>query len=198
MPVLYHWGPDFDYANKANWMIGNFRVPSAWFDSLNSLCCIILGPVLAILWSKNAKSPKGDMSIFKKTSIGMILLGFAFILMCTAEVVRGDGQANLMWVVVVGILISLGEMVFAPLGKSFISKFSPPRLLGLMMGVWPLARFIAGKTYGYLFEMLSNYSFAPAYGVVAIIVILCGLVIWKLDKKMDLLEEIEPASKELV
>ena len=198
MPVLYHWGPDFDYANKANWMIGNFRVPSAWFDSLNSLCCIILGPVLAILWSKNAKSPKGDMSIFKKTSIGMMLLGFAFILMCTAEVVRGDGQANLMWIVVVGILISLGEMVFAPLGKSFISKFSPPRLLGLMMGVWPLARFIAGKTYGYLFEMLSNYSFAPAYGVVAIIVILCGLVIWKLDKKMDLLEEIEPASKELV
>lgn len=198
MPVLYHWGPDFDYANKANWVIGNFRVPSAWFDSLNSLCCIILGPLLAALWSKNAKSPKGDMSIFKKTSIGMMLLGFAFILMCTAEIVRGDGQASLMWIIAVGVLISLGEMVFAPLGKSFISKFSPPRLLGLMMGVWPLARFIAGKTYGYLFEMLSNYSFAPAYGVVAIIVILCGLVIWKLDKKMDLLEEIEPASKELV
>ncbi|WP_297136259.1 MFS transporter, partial [Terrisporobacter sp.] len=22
-PIMYHWGPDFDYANKANWMIGN-------------------------------------------------------------------------------------------------------------------------------------------------------------------------------
>ncbi len=187
MPVLYHWGPDFDYANKANWVIGNFRVPSAWFDSLNSLCCIILGPLLAALWSKNAKSPKGDMSIFKKTSIGMMLLGFAFILMCTAEIVRGDGQASLMWIIAVGVLISLGEMVFAPLGKSFISKFSPARLLGLMMGVWPLARFIAGKTYGYLFEILSGYSFAPAYAIVAIIVIICGLIIWKLDKKMNLL-----------
>ena len=67
------------------------------------------------------------MSIFKKTSIGMMLLGLAFILMCMAEIVRGDGQANLMWIVVVGILISVGEMVFAPLGKSFISKFSPAR-----------------------------------------------------------------------
>ncbi len=84
-----------------------------------------------------------------------------------------------------GILISLGEMVFAPLGKSFISKFSPAKLLGLMMGVWPLARFIAGKTYGYLYEMLSNYSFAYAYGIVAIIVILCGMIIWKLDKKFS-------------
>ena len=189
MPVLYHWGPDFDYANKANWMIGSFRVPSAWFDSLNSLCCIVLGPVLAMVWAKNAKSKKGDMSIFKKTAIGMILLGLAFILMSIAEIVRGENQANLMWIVVVGILISLGEMVFAPLGKSFISKFSPPRLLGLMMGVWPLARFIAGKTYGYLYEILSRYSFAYAYGTVAIIVLLCGLVTWKLDKKIGLLEK---------
>ena len=185
MPVLYHWGPDFDYANKANWVIGNFRVPSAWFDSLNSLCCIILGPVLAAVWSKNSKSKKGDMSIFKKTALGMMLLGLAFIVMSTAEIVRGDNQANLMWIIVVGILISLGEMVFAPLGKSFISKFSPAKLLGLMMGVWPLARFIAGKTYGYLYEMLSGYSFAYAYGIVAIIVILCGIIIWKLDKKFS-------------
>lgn len=198
MPVLYHWGPDFDYANKANWLIGNFRVPSSWFDSLNSLCCIILGPVLAAVWSRNAKSSKGDMSIFKKTSIGMMLLGLAFILMCIAEIVRGNGQASLMWIIAVGILISLGEMVFAPLGKSFISKFSPPKLLGLMMGVWPLARFIAGKTYGYLYETLSGYSFAYSYSIVAIIVISCGVVIWILDKKISLLEDYKNEVKEMV
>ena len=129
------------------------------------------------------------MSIFKKTALGMMLLSAAFMLMATAEVVRGDGQAGLIWIVIVGILISLGEMVFAPLGKSFISKFSPPRLLGLMMGVWPLSRFIAGKTYGYLFEALSTYSFAPAYGVVALVVLLCGLIIWKLDKKISFLDD---------
>ncbi|WP_018590956.1 peptide MFS transporter [Terrisporobacter glycolicus] len=198
MPVLYHWGPDFDYANKANWVIGNFRVPSSWFDSLNSLCCIILGPVLAAVWSRNAKSSKGDMSIFKKTAMGMMLLGLAFILMCTAEILRGDGQASLMWIIAVGILISIGEMVFAPLGKSFISKFSPPRLLGLMMGVWPLARFIAGKTYGYLYEMLSGHSFVYAYGIVSIIVILCGITIWLLDKKISLLEDRKNEAKETV
>lgn len=185
MPVLYHWGPDFAYANKANWIIGNFAVPSSWFDSLNSLCCIILGPVLAMLWTKNAKSKKGDMSIFKKMALGMMFLGLAFLVMAIAEIVRGDRQANLMWIVTTGILISLGEMVFAPLGKSFISKFSPAKLLGLMMGVWPFARFVAGKTYGYLFEVLSQYSFAPAYGMVAIIVILCGIVIWLLDKRLN-------------
>ena len=191
MPVLYHWGPDFDTANKANWMIGNFKVPSAWFDSLNALCCIALGPVLAAYWTKRSNSPKGDLSMFKKTALGMILLGLAFVVMAVAEVVRGDGQANLMWIIMVGVLMSLGEMVFSPLGNSFISKFSPKKVLGLMMGVWPFAVFVAGKSYGYLYEYLSGYSFAPAYGIVAAIVILCGIVLWTMDKKLNALVEDE-------
>lgn len=191
MPVLYHWGPDVETANKANWVIGNFTVPSAWFDSLNALCCIALGPVLAAYWSKRANSPKGDLSMFKKTALGMMLLGASFVVMALAEVVRGDGQANLMWIVMVGVLMSVGEMVFSPLGNSFISKFSPAKVLGLMMGVWPFAIFIAGKSYGYLYEFLSGYSFAPAYGIVAIIVILCGIVLWSMDKKLNTLVEDE-------
>ena len=191
MPVLYHWGPDVETANKANWVIGNFTVPSAWFDSLNALCCIALGPVLAAYWTKRANSPKGDLSMFKKTALGMILLGAAFVVMALAEVVRGENQANLMWIVMVGILMSVGEMVFSPLGNSFISKFSPAKVLGLMMGVWPFAIFIAGKSYGYLYEFLSGYSFAPAYGIVAAIVIVCGVVLWSMDKKLNTLVEDE-------
>ena len=189
MPVLYHWGPDFDYANKANWVIGNFTVPSSWFDSLNALCCIILGPVLAALWAKLAKSKRGDLSMFKKTALGMVLLGASFGVMVLAELIRGDGQASLLWIVMVGILMSLGEMVFSPLGNSFISKFSPAKVLGLMMGVWPFAIFIAGKAYGYLYEFLGNYSFAPAYGIVGGIVLVCGIVLWSLDKKFNSLVE---------
>ena len=197
MPVLYHWGPDFDTANRANWMIGNFAVPSAWFDSLNAFMCIALGPVLAAYWTKRANSPKGDLSMFKKTALGMILLGLAFVVMVVAELVRGDGQANLMWIVMVGVLMSVGEMVFSPLGNSFISKFSPTKVLGLMMGVWPFAIFIAGKSYGYLYEFLSGYSFAPAYGVVAAIVIACGVVLWSMDKKLSTLVEDEDEDEAL-
>ena len=129
--------------------------------------------------------------MFKKTALGMILLGAAFVVMALAEVVRGDRQANLMLIVMVGVLMSVGEMVFSPLGNSFISKFSPAKVLGLMMGVWPFAIFIAGKSYGYLYEFLSKYSFAPAYGVVAAIVILCGVILWSMDKKLNTLVEDE-------
>ncbi|WP_250673627.1 peptide MFS transporter [Paraclostridium ghonii] len=189
LPILYHWGPDFADANKANWMIGNFRVPSAWFDSLNSLSCIILGPILAMVWNKRARSPKGDLSMFKKTALGMVLLGLSFAVMALAEVVRGNGQASLIWIIIFGVLMTLGEMVFSPLGNSFISKFSPSKLLGLMLGIWPLAVFIAAKAHGYLYELLTKFSFAPGYAFVGAVVIVCGIVLWSLDKKLSKLVE---------
>ncbi|MEG0857321.1 MAG: peptide MFS transporter [Terrisporobacter sp.] len=195
MPVLYHWAPET--ANNANWMIGNFQVPSAWFDSLNAFMCIALGPVLAAYWTKRANSPKGDLSMFKKTALGMLFLGAAFGVMALAEVVRGDGQANLMWIVMIGVLMSIGEMVFSPLGNAFISKFSPAKVLGLMMGVWPFAIFIAGKSYGYLYEVLGNFSFAPAYAVVGGIVVVCGIVLWSMDKKLSTLVEDEDEQQAL-
>ncbi len=83
LPVYYYWGGD---NGLANWMIGNFEVPTAWFDSLNALCCIVLGPILAKVWEKLAKRPQGDMSMFKKTALGMLLLGLSYVIFAMADV----------------------------------------------------------------------------------------------------------------
>ncbi|GAA0742513.1 peptide MFS transporter [Clostridium oceanicum] len=182
MPVYYYWGGD---NGLANWMIGSFKVPTAWFDSLNALCCITLGPVLGKVWAKLAKRPQGDMSMFKKTGLGMMLLGVSYIIFAMADVTRGDSLLPLAWLVVFGIVLSLGEMVFSPLGNSFIAKFSPGRVLTLMMSVWVLASFFAAKCYGYLYEFTLKFKFAPVYFTVAAIAIVCGLVLWALDKKLN-------------
>ena len=65
------------------------------------------------------------------------------------------------------------------------------------MGVWPFAVFIAGKSYGYLYEFLSGYSFAPAYGVVAAVVIICGVVLWSMDGKLSGLVEEDDDEKNI-
>ena len=57
------------------------------------------------------------------------------------------------------------------------------------MGIWPVAVFIAGKAYGYLYEYLSKFSFAPAYALVGGIVLVCGILLWSLDKKLNKLVE---------
>lgn len=182
MPVYFHWAGDNP---AANWMIGNFEVPTAWFDSLNALCCITLGPILGAFWAKRARSAKGDFNMFQKTSFGMLLLGLAYIIFAVADIARGEQLANLGWIVAFGITLSLGEMVFSPLGNSFISKFAPARLLSVMMSVWTLAVFASAKTYGYLYEFTLNFPFAKTYFVIAAIAIVCGLILFAVSPKLN-------------
>lgn len=182
MPVYYYWGGD---AAAANWMIGSFEVPTAWFDSLNAFMCITLGPILGGLWTRLAKRPKGDLSMFKKTALGMILLGLSYVIFALADVTRGDNLAPLAWIIAFGVVLSLGEMVFSPLGNSFITKFAPPRLLTSMMSVWVLAVFFAGKSYGWLYEFTLKFEFATAYFTIAAIAIVAGIILWALDKTLN-------------
>lgn len=188
MPVYYYWGGENGYAD---WTIGNFEVPTAWFDSLNALTCIALGSVLAKVWQKLSERPQGDLSMFKKTALGMIILGLSYIVFALADVVRGENLASLAWIFVFGVLLTLGEMVFSPLGNSFISKYSPLRLLTAMMAVWDIAIFIAGKSYGWLYEFTLKFPFAPTYFTIAAIAIASGLILWLMDKKLSSLVEEE-------
>lgn len=181
MPVYFHWGGE---NAAANWMIGGFEVPTAWFDSLNALACIVLGPVLGAIWYRRAKSPKGDWSMFQKTGLGMMLLGLSYVIFAFADITRGTTQASLLWIIAFGIVLSLGEMVFSPLGNSFITKFSPPKLLSMMMSVWVVAIFFAGLSYGKLYAFTLNFPFAPTYLVIAGIAIACGIIIWLMNGKL--------------
>ncbi|KOR26131.1 peptide MFS transporter [Clostridium sp. L74] len=182
LPVYFYWAGD---NGLANWMIGSFQVPTAWFDSLNGLCCIVLGPILGKVWEKLAKRPQGDMSMFKKTALGMILLGLSYVIFAMADVMRGDSLLPLIWLVVFGIVLSLSEMVFSPLGNSFISKFSPGRVLTTMMSVWVLASFVAGQSYGYVYQFTLKFKFAPTYFVIAAIAAVCGIILWVLDGRLN-------------
>ena len=191
MPAYYYfgWGDGASYLNHANWMIGSFQVPTSWFDSVNAITCIILGPVFAIIWDKMAKRPKGDMSMFKKTALGMILVGCAFVVMVAADIVRGDGQCSLIWIVMVAVLMSVGEMVFSPLGNSFITKIAPAKAMGILLGFWPIAVFFAQMIYPPLYDFLKTVPFQAGYGAVAAVVIALGLILWGCSGRLDKLEQ---------
>lgn len=76
--------------------------------------------------------------MFKKTALGIILLGLGVAVMVAAGVMSGEGERPVgIWlIIVVSLLMSVGEMLFSPLGNSFINKFAPKKLLGTLLGVW--------------------------------------------------------------
>ena len=192
MPAYFRfgWGNGSDYMNLANWYIGSFQIPTSWFDSVIALVCIILGPVLAMLWAKLAKRPKGDMSMFKKTALGIILVGISYIVMVVADKIAAvNGQCSVFWLALVCLLMSVGEMVFSPLGNSFISKLAPAKVLGLLLGFWPIAVFLAQKTYPALYAWLKGMDFTMGYGGLAIVIIILGIILWACSGKLDEMEK---------
>lgn len=194
MPAYYRfgWGDGSSYMNLANWYIGSFQVPTSWFDSMNALVCIALGPVLAAVWARMAKRPQGDISMFKKTALGIILVGVSYIVMVVADkIAMANGQCSFLWLALVSLLMSLGEMIFSPLGNSFISKLAPAKVLGLLLGFWPIAVFIAQYIYPSLYAWLKTINFTVGYGGLAAVIIALGVILWLCSGKLDEMEKAE-------
>lgn len=194
MPAYYRfgWGDGSAYMNLANWYIGSFQIPTSWFDSMNALVCIALGPVLAAVWARMAKRPQGDISMFKKTALGIILVGVSYIVMVVADkIAMANGQCSFLWLALVSMLMSLGEMIFSPLGNSFISKLAPAKVLGLLLGFWPIAVFIAQYIYPSLYAWLKTLNFTVGYGGLAAVIIALGVILWLCSGKLDEMEKAE-------
>ncbi|MGN1266893.1 MAG: MFS transporter, partial [Dorea sp.] len=187
LPVYYEFGPvEQGGLGWANWNIGSFQMPTAWFDSMNALICIGGAPIMGMVWAKLANRPKGDLSMWRKTALGIMILGLSLVVMVAAALLAGEGSGNPVgiWVIIcIAFTLTLGELVFSPLGNSFINKYAPKKLLGTLLGVWPFIIFFSGKAYGPLYNWMCNFRFVTIFGATAAVIIAIGVIMWITDKK---------------
>ena len=118
---------------------GNFTVPATWFQSLNAGFILILAPLYSMLWLALAKR-RLDPNPVLKMAMGLIMLGLGFAVMIFAAqlVVRGDTVLP-TWLIFTYLLHTMGELALSPVGLSAVTKLSPRRYVGQMMGAWFLA-----------------------------------------------------------
>jgi POT family proton-dependent oligopeptide transporter len=161
--------------------------PSSWFQSVPALFVIILAPVFAALWqglgSRQPSSPG-------KFVYGLFFAGLAFVIVTIASALAGGGRVSPMWLVAVYFLQTMGELCLSPVGLSAVTKLSPARMVGMMLGVWFLSisigSYIAGLTTQ-LFEGNSTAVLTKAFGIFAAITLAAAVilaVITPLIKKM--------------
>jgi len=122
--------------------LGGFQIPATWFQSVNALFIIIFAPVFALIWSGLAKRGM-DLSSPTKFAIGLFAAALAFLLMLFASniLVASGGAVKVSpwWLVGSYFLQTIGELSISPVGLSSMTKLSPRRYVGQMMGVWFLA-----------------------------------------------------------
>lgn len=130
-----------------------YKFPSAWFQSVNSLFVILLAPVFAWLWLRlGDKQPSAPL----KFTLGLALLGLSFVLMVPAARLTVTGKVSPLWIVGLFFLQTLGELCLSPVGLSTMTKLAPPKLLGLIMGIWFLAAALGNKLAGVMSGEFTN------------------------------------------
>jgi proton-dependent oligopeptide transporter, POT family len=129
----------YDQYNDAS-----LEVPASWFSTLNSLFIIALAPFFSKWW-ESKYNPSANM----KYGIGMFLLalGMACVAFGAMGIEPGAKTASvsMIWLILVYLFHTMGELCISPVGLSYVSKLVPPRMIAIMFGIWYLAVAIGMK-----------------------------------------------------
>jgi POT family proton-dependent oligopeptide transporter len=84
-----------------------------------------------------------------KYGIGMFLLalGMACVAFGAMGIEPGAKTASvsMIWLILVYLFHTMGELCISPVGLSYVSKLVPPRMIAIMFGIWYLAVAIGMK-----------------------------------------------------
>ena len=185
------------FADKLTRLVAfGFKFPSSWYQSVEPIFVVSLAPVFAFIWIRLGKrNPSSSV----KFAYGLVFAAIAFAVVAFASTListAGAGElaeaqkVGPMWLVMVYFLQALGELCLSPVGLSTVTKVSPGRMVGLMMGVWFLAlsvgNFLAGIMGG-MFDEKAEGALVKLFGTVAVITIIAAVLLFVLTpliKKM--------------
>jgi POT family proton-dependent oligopeptide transporter len=181
----------FAAQNLDNTVLGTMTLdPNGVNNAANSVFVIIFAPLVGLAWIAMAKKKIEPNSVIK-FGLGFIFLAggfYIFYLTRFFEVIAGSGIASLDVFVLAYFIITFGELCLSPIGLSLMTKLSPQRLQGVMMGMWFLAsaygQYVAGILGAGLSEAGENDSlpqklatYTDGYKQLAIYALIAGVVL---------------------
>src|SRR5690606_23453386 len=135
--------------NLEDTILGSVKLDTnAVNNSANAFFVILFAPLIGLIWIGLAKK-KIEPNTVVKFGIVFLFLGAAFyILYATRLFANAQGLTSLDVFTIAYLVMTLGELCLSPIGLSIMTKLSPARLQGMMMGMWFLAsaygQYVAG------------------------------------------------------
>lgn len=113
-----------------------YVVPASTFASLNPFLIFILSPFMALLWLKIYKK-SWNPSTPMKFAIALVLAGAGFIFLKFGISFAGYGASvACIWLIQLYVFQTVGELCLSPVGLAAVTELAPPKLVGMVMGIW--------------------------------------------------------------
>ncbi|HLP12058.1 MAG TPA: peptide MFS transporter [Flavobacteriales bacterium] len=108
-------------------------------NTVNALWVIAFAPLVGLLWLWLNKRKKEPNTVIK-FGLGFVFLGLGFLAFFASKFWSdANGYTPLTMFCFAYLVLTIGELCLSPIGLSMVTKLSPKRLVGVMMGTWFLA-----------------------------------------------------------
>ncbi len=191
--VVMTIGPDpyFNNLPKEKWPAEGTdlkTVNAELFQSINPFFIIVLTPILVglLAWlRRRGKEPttssKFGLALFIS---GLSALAMVFAVMSVPSIYTHKTAPY--WLFLTYFIFTISEVFLSPIGLSFVSKLSPPRLTALMMGGWFLSTSLGGKVAGVMASSWDSFTDKRIFfGIIAIAAFIGGIWIFARIKSLN-------------
>ncbi len=136
------------------------------FQVFNPMFIVLMTPIIVGFFrylNKKGKEPSSPAKI----GLGMLYTALAFFIMVIASVglppaysLSGPSPITVspFWLISSYFVVTIGELHLSPMGLSFVSKVAPPKIKGLMMGLWFGATAIGNYLSGFVGRFYQNWE----------------------------------------
>ena len=137
------------YVNKHGLVASQFQAVSALF-------VVLLAPVFAAIWIRLRKAKLEPYTVYK-FFWGLILLsvGYMVIVFGIRSVAGTEKLVPVIFLILMYFFHVTGELSISPVGLSVVTKLSPAKTVGFVMGSWFLSIALAQKVAGFLGQLIA-------------------------------------------
>jgi len=151
--VMFFWGA-FEQAgssltfiadNQTDTNIFGWNMPPSMVQNFNGIFVMVFAIPFSYLWIWMNKKKLEPISPVKQ-AWGLMLIALGYFIIATQVKGLGiSGKVGIIWMIVLYLLHTWGELCLSPIGLSLVAKLAPKRFASLLMGVWFL-----GNAGGYV------------------------------------------------
>lgn len=113
-----------------------WNMPPSFVQNANSIFVIAFALPFSALWLGLQKKNKEPGSTTKQ-AFGLLLLAVGYVIIAwQVKSIGTAGKLGVVWLIVMYLFHTLGELCLSPIGLSLVAKLAPKRFSSLLMGVW--------------------------------------------------------------
>jgi POT family proton-dependent oligopeptide transporter len=163
-------------------VVSGWEMPASWLQSVNGVFIILLAPLFSALWLwLGSRNP----SIPAKMGFGLIFLGVGFAVLAWGSVnATIETPVSPVWLVVTYFFHTVGELCLSPIGLSSITRLSPARYVGQMMGIWFMGAALGNLVAGRVAGLIESLPMPQLFGAVTMFSVSAGLVLLLFTKPL--------------